>query len=111
MVFAFKCGFKKQSWKNIPNCLSINVSLTPYTEHLTVKVKPPIMRMIYFCRGDQICNREWPKNSRFRFNSQYDHVENSHEYITMLYFMLSKYSLIHWFFYRLLKLTKIQGSK
>ena len=31
--------------------------------------------------------------------------------IPMSYFMLSKYSLVQWFFYRLLKLTKIQGDK
>ena len=29
----------------------------------------------------------------------------------MSYFMLSKYSIVQWFFYRLLKLTKIQGDK
>jgi Acetyltransferase (GNAT) domain len=31
--------------------------------------------------------------------------------IPMSYFMLSKYSIVQWFFYRLLKLTKIQGDK
>lgn len=31
--------------------------------------------------------------------------------IPMSYFMLSKYSLVQWIFYRLLKLTKIQGDK
>jgi hypothetical protein len=31
--------------------------------------------------------------------------------IPMSYFMLSKYSFVQWFFYRLLKLTKIQGEK
>lgn len=31
--------------------------------------------------------------------------------IPMSYFMLSKSSFIQWFFYRLLKLTKIQGDK